>query len=106
MALHSVSEQDGGLAGWNGVRNFGRLPPETGLRDSLVRLQRSEEASWVGDYVNELGQDLGCESQRDLRRKDLTLEKFVGRLARRQLDQLQLDQKGGINTDYGSWRTR
>lgn len=66
--------------------NLRSFPPKTGLRYRLSCSQRPLKPPWIGHYVDELGQDLGCESQRDLGLEDLALEKSVSRLVCRQLD--------------------
>lgn len=91
MVPHPFEKQDGGLTRRDDVLNFSSLPPEPGLRDRLGCHQRPLKPPWVGDHMDELGQDLGCERQRDLGRKDLALEKFVGGLVRSQLDDFQLN---------------
>lgn len=101
MTLHPVEKQDGRFVAREKASHLGSVPPEAGFGHSFARRQRLLEAARVDDNVNEFSQNLGRQSERNLRLKNLALQKRVSRLVRGLLHQFELNQKGGINPDHG-----
>lgn len=71
------------------------------LGDRLDHAQRFLKSARVGDDVEEFGQHLRGQSQRDAGLENLPLQQLVGRLVRGSFDELELNQEGGVSSDHG-----